>query len=91
MTLEISTGPHPQESAGDLATVTEAEARFIVSRAVNVVRRELDCTSHQAVAAICRDWMDLRDVDILSPNELANSSPVDFERPTWAQRLKQLF
>jgi hypothetical protein len=89
MVLDISTGPQ-HESAGDLATVSEAEVRFIVARACNVVRRELDCTPHQAIAAICRDWMELRDVEILSPNELANSTPADF-KPTWAQRLRQIF
>jgi hypothetical protein len=91
MVLDISTGPVQSESAGDLATVSDAEARFIVARAVNVVRREMDCTPHQAIAAICRDWMELREVDILSPNELANSTPVDFVKPSWVQRLRQIF
>ena len=90
MTLQIYPGPvPPDQSAGELATVTEAENRFIVSKAVNLVRRDLDCTAHEAIAAICRDWMELRQIQILGDNELEHSTPVDFKPPTLWDRLKK--
>lgn len=92
MVLQISPGPVPQEySAGELATTKEIENKFLVSRAVNIIRRDFDCTAQDAVALICRDWMELRGLEVLSPNPLEHSTPADFKPPTWLDRFKQLF
>lgn len=91
MVLDIRPGPIPQDqAAGDLGTVKGIETHFIVTKAINEVRREFDCTSHEAIAFICRDWMELRGVEVLSPNPLQHSTPADF-KPTLLQRLQQLF
>lgn len=80
----------PEISPGDLSSVSEAELRFVVARAVNLVRRDLDCSPQEAVAAICRDWLELRQIPILSDNELSLSTPVDF-KPTFLDRIKKHF
>ena len=64
------------------------ENQFVVSRAINLVTRDLDWSPHEAIAAICRDWMELRAIEVLSENQLAHSTPVDF-KPTVLDRIKQ--
>jgi hypothetical protein len=78
----------PNCSGNQLQRVDEAEQGFIVSKALNLVIRDLDCTPNEAVAAICRDWLELRQVNILSDNALAHSTPVDF-KPSFFDRIKQ--
>ena len=91
MVLQISPGPVPQEyTAGELSTTRDIENKFLVSRAVNEVRREMDCSANEAIAMICRDWMELRGIEALTPNPLAHSTPADF-KPTWLDRFRQLF
>lgn len=92
MVLQISPGPIPTQdfSVGDLSTVKEMENQFLVNKAINEVRREFDCSTQDAVAWICRDWMELRGIEALTPNPLAHSTPADF-KPTWFDRFRQLF
>lgn len=91
MVLQISPGPVRQEyTAGELSTTRDIENKFLVTRAVNEVRREMDCSANEAIAMICRDWMELRGIEALTPNPLAHSTPVDF-KPTLFQRFRQLF
>lgn len=89
--MQIYPGPIPPEMPDNFpGQVVEAEQRFYVAKAVNLVQRDLDCTGPEAIAAICRDWLELRGVDILSENPLAHSTPADF-RPSLLDLIKKLF
>ena len=74
--------------------VSQAENVVVVSVAIELVKHDLKCSSQEAFAAICRDWLDLRQIPILSENRLANSTPVDFaparDKPSFVDRIKKL-
>lgn len=76
------------EVTATVAELDEQEQQLLIRKAVSQVHRELGCSPAQAVAYICRDWMELRGLELLSPNPLANSTPADF-KPTWLDRVKQ--
>ena len=72
----------------DTDEISRLEETLVISKALNLVMRDLGCSHQAAIAAICKDWMELRQVDLLSPNPLECSTPVDF-KPTWWQQIKK--
>jgi hypothetical protein len=68
--------------------ISKLEQTLIISKALTLVMEDLGCSHQEALFAICRDWMELRQIDLISPNQLECSTPVDF-KATWWHRIKK--
>ena len=68
--------------------ISKLEQTLIISKALTLVMEDLECSHQEALFAICRDWMELRQIDLISPNQLECATPVDF-KATWWQRIKK--